>query len=350
MARPAVVVALPPAESGRSSPSCRRRVRGRSTVRHPDELEALLAQRTRRRGRHPRRRDRLRRVARVLRGSCTRAAARSRRSWSCPPSSFDRLVAGALRAPLEDEYFTRPYSAESLRWRVEAMCIRSQTVDDGSGPILQSGAVELDGWTRPRRTVVAVFNPKGGVGKTTVATNLAVDPPDPPRAQRPARRCRHGHRPRHDVARHRRRAGRSPTAGATRPRAARCRDPRRDRRRRTRPGCASSSLTDSPLNTEVLEPGARGRRDRRGPARLRLHRRRPAPVVQRAQPGHLRDRRPDPRAGHPGRARHPGRRPAARRRRRARLSATAWPWSSTAPTAASASPTWSAPSGCRRWP
>ena len=85
--------------------------------------------------------------------------------------SFDRLVTGAKESA-EDEYLTRPYSAESIRWRIEAMCIRSQTVDDGSGPILQNGAVTLDGWSR-RATVVAVFNPKGGVGKTTVATNLA---------------------------------------------------------------------------------------------------------------------------------------------------------------------------------
>ncbi len=82
-------------------------------------------------------------------------------------------MAGASHGGIEDEYFTRPYSVESLRWRVEAMCIRSQTVDDGSGPVLQSSAADTTGWSH-RATVVAVFNPKGGVGKTTIATNLAA--------------------------------------------------------------------------------------------------------------------------------------------------------------------------------
>ena len=88
------------------------------------------------------------------------------------PAALERLEE-ATSHHVDDEYFTRPYSVESLRWRVEAMCIRSQVVDDGSGPIIQTDVIDAGDWTR-RATVVAVFNPKGGVGKTTVATNLAA--------------------------------------------------------------------------------------------------------------------------------------------------------------------------------
>ncbi|MEA2630706.1 MAG: pilus assembly protein CpaE, partial [Chloroflexota bacterium] len=88
------------------------------------------------------------------------------------PRAFERLSSVA-QADSDNEYFTRPYSADSIRWRVEAMCIRRETVDDGSGPILQGGDIGLGAWTG-RATTIAVFNPKGGVGKTTVATNLAA--------------------------------------------------------------------------------------------------------------------------------------------------------------------------------
>jgi MinD-like ATPase involved in chromosome partitioning or flagellar assembly len=89
------------------------------------------------------------------------------------PRTLERLSNAEAPRAVNDEYFTRPYSTESLRWRVEAMCIRSQTVDDGSGPIIQTGSIDTGDWAR-RATVVAIFNPKGGVGKTTVATNVAA--------------------------------------------------------------------------------------------------------------------------------------------------------------------------------
>ena len=87
--------------------------------------------------------------------------------------TLDRLAGAAGRAGAHDEYFTRPYSPEALRWRVEAMMIRQMAVDDGSGAVIQSGPLSVGDWSR-RGTFLAVFNPKGGVGKTTIAVNLAA--------------------------------------------------------------------------------------------------------------------------------------------------------------------------------
>ncbi len=87
------------------------------------------------------------------------------------PRALDRMAAG--QAGAADELFTRPYTPDSIRWRVEAMLIRRLAVDDGSGAVIQTGPLGLDSWSR-NGTFVAVFNPKGGVGKTTIAVNLSA--------------------------------------------------------------------------------------------------------------------------------------------------------------------------------
>jgi pilus assembly protein CpaE len=86
------------------------------------------------------------------------------------PATLDRLDDEAGHET--DEYLTRPYTAESIRWRVEAMVIRCTAPHDGGGAELVTD-FEGGDWGR-RGQLVAVFNPKGGVGKTMIAVNLAA--------------------------------------------------------------------------------------------------------------------------------------------------------------------------------
>jgi pilus assembly protein CpaE len=64
----------------------------------------------------------------------------------------------------------RPFDARELEARVEALLLRFQRSKD-LAPILAG-----DGVTLPPKAhrIVAVFSPKGGVGTTTIATNIAL--------------------------------------------------------------------------------------------------------------------------------------------------------------------------------
>jgi Flp pilus assembly CpaE family ATPase len=171
VARPIVAIALPAGERGPVSDELRAAGYEPATVGRPDELAALLES-----GAHV--------AVAILDGEgdvdawldyygLLRSDGRTIPALMVvSPRTLERMGEN-VHGAVEDEYFTRPYSAESLRWRVEAMCIRAQTVDDGSGPVLQSDSVDTGDWAQ-RATIVSVFNPKGGVGKTTIATNLAA--------------------------------------------------------------------------------------------------------------------------------------------------------------------------------
>ncbi len=171
MARPAIVVALPQDEASPVAAELREAGFPAITVTAPDQLEALLASR-----------DDV--ALAILDGETDfdqsleyygllRDDGRSIPALMIvSPRALEQLVSRQTSSSSEDEYLTRPYSANSLRWRVEAMCIRQASVDDGSGQVKLDGDLGAERWGH-RAMLIALFNPKGGVGKTTIATNLA---------------------------------------------------------------------------------------------------------------------------------------------------------------------------------
>jgi pilus assembly protein CpaE len=69
-----------------------------------------------------------------------------------------------------DDVMAKPFDARELEARVEALLVRFQRSRD-----MTSAVVSADGLTvSHRRRMVAVHSPKGGVGTTTVATNVAM--------------------------------------------------------------------------------------------------------------------------------------------------------------------------------
>jgi pilus assembly protein CpaE len=69
-----------------------------------------------------------------------------------------------------DDVMAKPFDSRELEARVEALLLRFQRTRDADVAVVTSDGVTI---ARARRTV-AVFSPKGGVGTTTIATNIAV--------------------------------------------------------------------------------------------------------------------------------------------------------------------------------
>ena len=81
-----------------------------------------------------------------------------------------------------DEYALKPLPADSLVYRLEALLIRyNRAVPTDNGRWDETN--RADGATIGEGHVVSVFAPKGGVGKTTIAVNLAVALREQTRAQ-----------------------------------------------------------------------------------------------------------------------------------------------------------------------
>jgi hypothetical protein len=97
------------------------------------------------------------------------------------PKVIERLSL-ATRARGNCEFVTRPYSASSLRWRVEAMLLRAEIMliraevagDDSRGPLLDGEAGVASSAEVHRGQIIVVFNPEGGVGKTTITIDTAA--------------------------------------------------------------------------------------------------------------------------------------------------------------------------------
>lgn len=95
----------------------------------------------------------------------------------CVASGDDVEERIALLEAGADDVLQRPFDAREVEARVEALILRFQRSTAMPPTTLAAAA-----GSPARRQVVAVFSPKGGVGTTTIATNIAsaraVDHPD----------------------------------------------------------------------------------------------------------------------------------------------------------------------------
>ncbi len=175
MTRPVIAVSLPPAEQGQVVAELRQADFDAVPILDPGGLDALLAERP----------DvggvildgdadldlfldlygRLREGSRVV----PVLVIQSRASLG--------QVAGLTSADVRDEFLARPCSAESIRWRVEAMCIRFGANNrEGPDPIQPTTTAGYEptpatASTRPPR-VIAVYGVKRHVGKVFQASGL----------------------------------------------------------------------------------------------------------------------------------------------------------------------------------
>src|SRR4029077_3692132 len=69
-----------------------------------------------------------------------------------------------------DDVIARPFDARELDARAEALALRLQRSRD-VGSVASSGVTIRDS---TQRRIIAVYSPKGGVGTTTVAVNVAT--------------------------------------------------------------------------------------------------------------------------------------------------------------------------------
>lgn len=68
-----------------------------------------------------------------------------------------------------DDVITKPFDQTELEARIEAVSLRAQRARGIAPPVASHAIGDAQG-----RRVITVFSPKGGVGTTTIATNLAI--------------------------------------------------------------------------------------------------------------------------------------------------------------------------------